>query len=243
MSTSEQDSGDNKTGTEHHRPLRSFVIRAGRQTASQKEALEKYWSHYVIDDTTSALDTAALFGRKAPLVLEIGFGMGDSLAEMAAANPDQDFIGIEVHRPGVGKLLGHIERLGLSNLRIYCHDAVEILARCIADESLSTVQIFFPDPWHKKKHNKRRLVQPAFIAHLTTKLVPGGTIHLATDWQPYAEHMMEVMSAAPMLENTAGAGAYAINTGRPETKFERRGHRLGHGVWDLVFRYNATELS
>lgn len=243
MGVSDMNEKDTPTGTEHHRPLRSFVIRAGRQTASQKEALEKYWSHYVIDDTTSVQGTEALFGRKAPLVLEIGFGMGDSLAEMAAANPDQNFIGIEVHRPGVGKLLGHIERLGLSNLRIYCHDAVEILARCIADHSLSTVQIFFPDPWHKKKHNKRRLVQPAFIAHLTTKLVPGGTIHLATDWQPYAEHMMEVMSGAAALENTAGAGAYAENTGRPETKFERRGHRLDHGVWDLVFRYHATELS
>lgn len=232
-----------RTGTEHHRPLRSFVIRAGRQTASQKEALEKYWSQYVIDDTTSMLDTEALFGRQAPLVLEIGFGMGDSLAEMAAASPDKDFIGIEVHRPGVGKLLGHIKRLGLTNLRIYCHDAVEILARCIADHSLDTVQIFFPDPWHKKKHNKRRLVQPAFIADLTTKLVPGGTIHLATDWQPYAEHMMEVMSAAAALTNTAGAGAYALDTGRPETKFERRGHRLGHGVWDLVFEYRPTQLS
>ena len=248
MSTSEHDSGNDqtetdKTGTAHHRPLRSFVIRAGRQTASQKEALEKYWSHYVIDDTTRMLDTEVLFGRQAPLVLEIGFGMGDSLAEMAAASPDKDFIGIEVHRPGVGKLLGHIERLGLTNLRIYCHDAVEILARCIADHSLDTVQIFFPDPWHKKKHNKRRLVQPAFIADLSTKLVPGGTIHLATDWQPYAEHMMDVMSAAPALTNTAGAGAYARDTGRPETKFERRGHRLGHGVWDLVFEYRPPALS
>ncbi|MEX2333496.1 MAG: tRNA (guanosine(46)-N7)-methyltransferase TrmB [Pseudohongiella sp.] len=237
------DAKTDKPGTEHHRPLRSFVIRAGRQTASQKEALEKYWSRYVIDDVDSPLDTAKLFGRQAPLVLEIGFGMGDSLAEMAAANPDQDYIGIEVHRPGVGKLLGHIERLELSNLRIYCHDAVEILARCIADHSLRTVQIFFPDPWHKKKHNKRRLVQPAFIADLTRKLVPGGTIHLATDWQHYAEHMMEVMSAAGALENTAGTGAYAVDTGRPETKFERRGQRLGHGVWDLVFRYTGPGLS
>lgn len=240
MSTSDQNTGDKKTGTEHHRPLRSFVIRAGRQTASQKEALEKYWSRYVIEDTSSLLNPEQLFGRKAPLVLEIGFGMGDSLAEMAAANPDKDYIGVEVHRPGVGKLLGHIERLGLSNLRIYCHDAVEILANCIADHSLTTVQIFFPDPWHKKKHNKRRLVQPAFIAHLTTKIVPGGTIHLATDWQHYAEHMMEVMSAADSLENIAGPGAYAEQTGRPETKFERRGQRLGHGVWDLVFCYKPA---
>jgi tRNA (guanine-N7-)-methyltransferase len=234
---------DNKSGTEHHRPLRSFVIRAGRQTASQKEALEKYWSHYVIEDTESPLDAETVFGRKAPLVLEIGFGMGDSLAEMAAANPDKDFIGIEVHRPGVGKLLGHIKRLELSNLRIYCHDAVEILARCVADHSLSAVQIFFPDPWHKKKHNKRRLVQPAFIAHLATKLVTDGTIHLATDWQHYAEHMMAVMSATEFLDNTAGPGAYAINTGRPQTKFERRGQRLGHGVWDLVFRSSPPRLS
>lgn len=222
-----------------HRPLRSYVIRAGRQTASQTEAIEKYWSRYVIADTTSPLDPVALFGRRAPLVVEIGFGMGDSLAEMAAANPDRDFIGIEVHRPGVGKLLNYIESLGLKNLRIYCHDAVEILRDCIADGSVNTVQIFFPDPWHKKKHHKRRLVQPAFISSLTHKLEPGGRIHLATDWQNYAQHMMDVMSQAEHLTNLAGHGNYSTDTGRPETKFERRGNRLGHGVWDLMFGFNV----
>lgn len=224
---------------ELRRPLRSYVIRAGRQTASQTEAIEKYWSRYVIADTSSPLDPVALFGRHAPLVVEIGFGMGDSLAEMAAANPDRDFMGIEVHRPGVGKLLNYIETLGLKNLRIYCHDAVEILCDCIADGSIDTVQIFFPDPWHKKKHHKRRLVQPAFIAALIRKLKPGGRIHLATDWQNYAEHMMEVMSQAENLTNLAGTGNYSTDTGRPETKFERRGNRLGHGVWDLMFEFNA----
>jgi tRNA (guanine-N7-)-methyltransferase len=243
---SEQKTVDQKTAEQtqpsaeaFHRPLRSYVIRAGRQTASQTEAIEKYWSRYVIADTTSPLDPVALFGRRAPLVVEIGFGMGDSLAEMAAANPDRDFIGIEVHRPGVGKLLNYIESLGLKNLRIYCHDAVEILRDCIAEGSVSTVQIFFPDPWHKKKHHKRRLVQPAFIAALTRKLKPGGRIHLATDWQNYAEHMMEVMSQAENLTNLAGVGNYSTDTGRPETKFERRGNRLGHGVWDLMFEFNA----
>jgi tRNA (guanine-N7-)-methyltransferase len=220
--------------TEHHRPLRSFVIRAGRQTAAQKEALDKFWSRYVIDDVRSPLDQLAVFGRVAPLVVEIGFGMGDSLAEMAAANPDKNYLGVEVHRPGVGKLLNNIETRGISNVRIYCHDAVEILRDCIADQSLDTVQIFFPDPWHKKKHHKRRLIQPAFIADLTRKLKTGGTIHLATDWENYAMQMLEVMDASAGLSNTAGPGNFAADTGRPETKFERRGHRLGHGVWDLI---------
>lgn len=226
------------SASKHHRPLRSYVIRAGRQTASQTEAIEKYWSRYVISDTASPLDAATLFGRSVSLVVEIGFGMGDSLAEMAAANPDKDFIGIEVHRPGVGKLLNYIETLNLKNVRIYCHDAVEILRDCIADGSIDTVQIFFPDPWHKKKHHKRRLIQPAFIAGLTRKLKAGGRIHLATDWQNYAEHMMEVMSQAENLSNLAGPEAYSSDTGRPETKFERRGNRLGHGVWDLMFEFN-----
>lgn len=219
------------------RPLRSYVIRSGRQTLAQQEAIEKYWSRYVIEDHLTPLDAVNLFGRKAPLVLEIGFGMGDSLAEMALANPQQDYIGIEVHRAGVGKLINYIENDNLKNLRIYCFDAVEILANCIPDQSLDLVQIFFPDPWHKKKHNKRRLIQTPFVLALLRKLKPGGRIHLATDWQHYAEQMMEVLSGIDSLSNTAGAGEYAQNTGRPETKFERRGNRLGHGVWDLVFEY------
>lgn len=219
----------------HHRPIRSFVVRGGRLTPSQQEALDRWWPLYGVEDTQSRLDQEALFGRKAPLVLEIGFGMGDSLARQAEAQPERDFIGIEVHRPGVGKLLREIHDRGLTNLRLYCHDATEILARCIAEDSLDTVQIFFPDPWHKKKHHKRRLIQPGFVRELTTRLKPGGRLHLATDWTDYAEHMMAVLNAEPALENTAGPGRFAHDTGRPETKFERRGERLGHPVFDLVF--------
>lgn len=229
------------TDQSHHRPLRSFVIRAGRLTTSQKEALDRYWSDYVIENTGERLNANEIFGRVAPLVVEIGFGMGDSLAEMAMANPDKDYIGIEVHRPGVGKLLNTIALNQITNLRIYCHDAVEILRDCVADHSLAGVQIFFPDPWHKKKHHKRRLIQPAFIEKLTAKLQPGGFIHLATDWEHYADHMLEVMQANPTLHNTAGPDIWASNTGRPETKFERRGHRLGHGVWDLVYTFNPPQ--
>ncbi len=217
------------------RPLRSYVIRSGRQTLAQQEAIEKHWSTYVIEDHLSPLDAEAVFGRPAPLVLEIGFGMGDSLAKMAINNPDKNYIGIEVHRAGVGKLINYIESSKLSNLRIYCFDAVEILDKCIPDHSLALVQIFFPDPWHKKKHQKRRLIQTAFVQDLIKKLKPGGRIHLATDWQHYAEQMMDVLSGIDLLSNTAGKGQYAQNTGRPETKFERRGNRLGHGVWDLMF--------
>lgn len=219
----------------HHRPIRSFVVRGGRLTSSQQEALDQWWPLYGVDDTKARLDPEALFGRTAPLVLEIGFGMGDSLARQAEAQPDRDFIGIEVHRPGVGKLLREIHERGLTNLRLYCHDATEILAHSIAEESLDTVQIFFPDPWHKKKHHKRRLVQPGFVRELTARLKPGGHLHLATDWTEYAEHMMEVLSAEPSLVNTAGDRHFAHGTGRPETKFERRGERLGHPVFDLVF--------
>ena len=219
----------------YRRPVRSYVIRSGRQTIAQQEAIEKHWSKYVIEDHRSPLNPEALFGRKAPLVLEIGFGMGDSLAEMALANPHQNYIGIEVHRAGVGKLINYIENQQIPNLRIYCHDAVEILANCIADGSLDLVQIYFPDPWHKKKHHKRRLIQTGFVLDLMKKLRTGGRIHLATDWQNYAEHMMDVLSGIEGLRNTAGEGQYAVDTGRPETKFERRGQRLGHGTWDLMF--------
>src|SRR5690554_6556514 len=218
--------------------MRSYVIRAGRKTTAQKEALEKHWASYVIDDTQSLLDITTTFGRQAPLVIEIGFGMGDSLADMAEAAPDLNFLGIEVHRPGVGKLLNQIDRRGLSNLRVYCHDAVEVLQRCIAEHSVERIQIFFPDPWHKKKHHKRRLIQTPFINLLKSRLRPGGIIHLATDWQHYAEHMMDVLSADGELENLAGAGHYSDDSARMETKLERRGQRLGHGVWDLMFAFN-----
>ena len=170
-------------------------------------------------------------------MLEIGFGMGQSLVAMAAAAPEKNFIGVEVHLPGVGRLLHSMEDEGVDNIRVYCHDAVEILNDCIDDASLDTVQIFFPDPWHKKRHHKRRLIQPDFVDLLCRKLKPGGVLHLATDWENYAEQMMEVLSANTQLRNQAGEGEFAPRPDhRPLTKFERRGERLGHGVWDLLFK-------
>ncbi len=226
---------DDATAELHRRTVRSYVIRGGRLTSSQQQALETLWPVYGIDDVKAAFNAQQHFGRAASLVLEIGFGMGDSLLEMARSNPDKDFIGIEVHRPGVGRLLHEIQAQGLGNLRVYCHDAKEILRDCIADGALSCVQIFFPDPWHKKKHNKRRLVQAEFMELIRRKLAIGGKVHMATDWEPYAQHMMEVMSALPDYRNAAGVGQFSTATERPLTKFEKRGQRLGHVVNDLVF--------
>ncbi len=219
----------------HRRTVRSYVIRGGRLTSSQQQALQTLWPVYGVSHVQAPFEAQQHFGRTAPLVLEIGFGMGDSLLEMALSNPDKDFIGIEVHRPGVGRLLHEIQAQGLGNLRVYCHDATDILRDCIADGDLSCVQIFFPDPWHKKKHNKRRLVQAEFMELIRRKLAIGGKVHMATDWEPYAQHMMEVMSALPDYRNAAGAGQFATATERPLTKFEKRGQRLGHVVNDLVF--------
>jgi len=220
-----------------HRPIRSYVLRMGRLTDGQQRAFDEYWPRFGLSHSDGPLDYAATFGREAPRVLEIGFGMGQSLVAMAAAAPATDFIGIEVHRPGVGKLLHSMEAEGVSNIRIYCHDAVEVLRDCIPPASLDTIQIFFPDPWHKKRHHKRRLIQPAFAEQLVAYLKPGGILHLATDWENYAGQMLEVLTATPGLENTAGRGNYAPKPeSRPLTKFEQRGERLGHGVWDLLFR-------
>lgn len=180
--------------------------------------------------------TSSLFAQNAPLVVEIGFGMGGSLLEMATKAPDLNFLGIEVHQPGVGKLLQGIVEREITNLKIICHDAKEVIEHNLADGAVSKFQIFFPDPWHKKRHNKRRLIQPEFVERLEHKLLPGGQIHLATDWQPYAEHMMEVLSHSEALSNEAGLNEYWENPDRPSTKFEARGLRLGHGVWDLCFR-------
>lgn len=224
-----------EVSAEHPRAIRSFVIRGGRLTSSQENALATQWPHFGLDAQTGVIDPVQVFGRLAPLVMEIGFGMGDSLLTMASANPDRDFIGVEVHKPGVGRLLHEIAEKQLSNLRIYRHDAKEILRDCIADGTLDCIQIFFPDPWHKKRHNKRRLVQSEFIEQLRPKLKIGGTLHMATDWVPYAEHMMEVMSAAPGFRNTAEQGQYSSANERPLTKFEKRGQRLGHVVNDLIF--------
>jgi tRNA (guanine-N7-)-methyltransferase len=218
--------------------VRSFVLRAGRMGTGQQRALEELGPRFCLPYAPAPLDLDAIFGRHAPHVLEIGFGMGDATAQIAAALPDTDFIGVEVHVPGVGALLKRIGEQGLTNLRIVQHDAVEVLEHMIPPGSLAGVHIFFPDPWHKKKHNKRRLVQPGFVARLVTRLAPGGYLHCATDWEPYAQQMLEVLSGEPALENTADG--YAPKPGyRPLTKFENRGLKLGHGVWDLVFRLST----
>lgn len=218
------------------RAIRSYVLRAGRMTPAQERAFEHNWSRWGLDYADGLLDWDRVFGSGGRRVLEIGFGMGQSLVAMAAAAPQSRFLGVEVHRPGVGKLFHTMEAQGVENIRVYCHDAVEILRDCIADGSLDRVQIFFPDPWPKKRHHKRRLIQPSFVQLLRTKLRVGGTLHLATDWENYAEQMMEVLGDAAGFANQAGPGAYAPRPEyRPPTKFELRGERLGHGVWDLLF--------
>jgi len=218
------------------RPIRSYVLRTGRMTPGQQRAFDQNWGRWGLEHDAGALDFDRCFGRPGPRVLEIGFGMGQSLVAMAAAAPATNFLGIEVHRPGVGKLLHGMAGQGVDNIRVYCHDAVEILRDCVPDASLDTIQIFFPDPWHKKKHNKRRLIQPPFVTLLSSKLKQAGTLHLATDWEDYAGQMMEVLSLADGLENSCGPGQFAPRPDhRPLTKFELRGERLGHGVWDLVF--------
>jgi len=214
--------------------IRSFVLRAGRMGPGQQRALADLGPRFVLPFARQPLDLDATFGRHARRVLEIGFGMGGATAEVAAAQPGTDFIGIEVHAPGVGALLKRIGELRLSNLRIVQHDAVEVLAQMIAPASLAGIHIWFPDPWHKTKHHKRRLIQPPFVAALVQHLAPGGYLHCATDWEPYAAQMLDVLQAEPGLVNTAPAYA-ARPDWRPLTKFEDRGLKLGHGVWDLLF--------
>ncbi len=218
--------------------IRSYVIRAGRITDGQRRAFERWWPVYGLSLFAGPLDQQAVFGRVAPLVVEMGFGMGDSLLEMAQTHPDQDFIGIEVHPPGVGRLINEAGHADVKNLRVYMADAVDVLEDCIADGSISRFQLYFPDPWHKKKHHKRRIVQPEFAQRIRGKLVAGdGIFHMATDWAGYAEHMLEVMSTAEGYENLSATGDYCPRPDyRPITKFEKRGERLGHGVWDLLFR-------
>ena len=219
------------------RPIRSFVRREGRITKAQERALAELWPRYGVDAGDAPLDLCALFGRKAPVHVEIGFGNGDVLAAMAARHPEYDYLGIEVHRPGIGALLRRLEAAGLGNARVMRADAKEVLARNIPDAALSAVNIFFPDPWPKKRHHKRRLIQPEFAELVRRKLQPGGMLHLATDWRDYAEQMLDVLSQTPGFENTAGAGAFAPRPSvRPPTRFEERGRRLGHEVYDLSFR-------
>ncbi|PIJ48896.1 tRNA (guanosine(46)-N7)-methyltransferase TrmB [Erwinia sp. OLTSP20] len=224
---------------ENGRPLRkvrSFVRRQGRLTKGQQQALETYWPAMGIEFTPQPLNLEQAFGNTHPVVLEIGFGMGASLVAMAQNHPHQNFLGIEVHSPGVGACLASAHEAGVSNLRVMCHDAVEVLEKMIPDNSLRLVQLFFPDPWHKARHNKRRIVQIPFVELVLTKLKLGGVFHMATDWQAYAEHMLAVMNTVAGYHNQSATQTYVPRPdSRPLTKFEQRGQRLGHGVWDLMF--------
>ncbi len=218
------------------RTVKSFVMRAGRMTEGQKRGLDLGLPRFGLDLEAGLQNFDAVFNRQAPRTFEIGFGMGHSLLEMAAAAPEQDFIGVEVHRPGVGALLNGLLTQQLSNVRVYSCDALEVLRQCVPDASLDRLLLFFPDPWHKARHHKRRIVQPEFVELVRSKLKVGGVLHMATDWEPYAEYMLEIMSAAPGYRNQASDERYVPRPEeRPITKFERRGERLGHGVWDLKF--------
>jgi tRNA (guanine-N7-)-methyltransferase len=224
---------------EYMRRIRSFVLREGRMTPAQQRAFDEHWARYGIDyrGDGAAHDFSASFGRQAPLVLEIGFGNGEALAWASEHDQTRDFIGVEVHGPGVGRLMNALAAREANNVRLYRHDAVEVLQHEIAPDTLAEARIWFPDPWHKKRHNKRRLIQPEFVALLASRMAPNGLLHLATDWQAYAEHMLEVMEAAPGWRNQLGPGQYAEKPEwRIETHFERRGLKLGHGVWDLLYR-------
>jgi tRNA (guanine-N7-)-methyltransferase len=221
---------------EHSRSIRSFVIRAGRITDAQQRALEEQWPKYGVEFDAQPLDLDALFGRHAPRVVEIGFGNGENLAALATAHPDRDYLGIEVHRAGVGRLMLAAETGQLTNVRISSHDAVEVLEHQLAAHSLDEMLILFPDPWHKKRHHKRRLVQPPFISLAASRLKSGGMLRLATDWEPYAIQMLEVLNASDVLVNESEDGGYVEPAERITTRFEKRGQRLGHGVWDLAFR-------
>ena len=219
------------------RSIRSYVMRTGRMTSGQSRALTELWPRYGVDYSPAPLSLDALFGRQAPRTLEIGFGNGEHLASLAAAHPERDYLGIEVHRPGVGHLLMLAGDAGVSNLRVSDHDAVEVLRDQIPPASLAEVLVLFPDPWHKKRHHKRRLIQPPFVELLASRLQAGGVLRLATDWENYAQQMLDVLRGAAYFENLSPTGNWVS---RPEerapTRFEKRGARLGHGVWDLAFR-------
>jgi tRNA (guanine-N7-)-methyltransferase len=218
------------------RRIRSFVLRAGRTTAAQERALEQLWPAFGLDLPHSSLDLARAFGRAAPRCLEIGFGAGEVIGSLAEANPNIDYLGVEVHRAGVGRLLLRAEQSSLRNLRVICHDAVEVLRDCIPDASFDEILVFFPDPWHKKRHHKRRLIEASFAGLLAAKLSPGGILRLATDWEEYAQQMLTVCNEEPMLQTLSADSTYVPRPGfRPPTRFERRGERLGHGVWDLAY--------
>jgi len=223
------------------RKVRSFVLREGRLTRGQEKALERLWPVHGLERADGLLDPEAVFGRRAPLVLELGYGMGQSLVAMAERERDKDFVGIEVHRPGVGSLLMGIEEHALTNLRTYCDDGVEILEECIPDAALHRLQLYFPDPWPKKKHHKRRIVQPGFLDLVHRKIEPGGVLHMATDWADYAEYMLEVIGQVQGWTNRAGKGQYAQRPEwRPLTRFEQRGENKGHEVHDIVLEKTTS---
>ena len=232
------DTTTTEPSTPYQRTIRSFVIRAGRLTTGQAKAREAFGEQFLIPYKPEPLRLAAAFNRAAPTILEIGFGMGEATAHIASVRPDDNFLCCEVHAPGVGALLKRVGEQAIKNIRIIQHDAVEVLDHMIADNSLDGIHIFFPDPWHKARHNKRRLIQAPFVAKLASKLKVGGYLHAATDWQNYAEQILEVLSAESALQNTTvNTDGYANKPDyRPLTKFENRGLKLGHGVWDVVFK-------
>jgi len=222
----------------HNRPIRSYVLREGRLTPGQQRAFDQFWPRWGLNYDTQPLDLESVFGNDNPVFLEIGFGNGESLATMARRHPDRNFIGVEVHRPGVGHLLIKLDEYGCNNVRAMRHDAVEVIQHMLPDGCLAGVFLFFPDPWHKKRHHKRRILQPALLNELARVIRPGGLFHAATDWQDYAEQMLHTLGeAGELFENTAGRDQYTPRPDeRPLTKFEQRGQHLGHGVWDLIFR-------
>lgn len=224
------------TGEPHHRTIKSFVLRQGRLTRAQQHALENYWQVYGIDYTEQRIAFDELFGNNNEVVIEIGFGNGDSLLQQAIDQPQLNFIGIEVHAPGVGHLIHHAQKNAVQNLKVIRHDAVEVLKHQLADDSVNRFQLYFPDPWQKKRHHKRRIMNPEFIHLIQQKLKTGGIFHMATDWQDYADQMLEQMEQAAGFINTSGSGNFCSSTTeRYETKFERRGIKLGHRVWDLIY--------
>ncbi len=223
--------------TDHPRSIRSFVTRSGRITEAQQRALAQLWPKYGIEFAPSPLDARVLFGRDAARTLEIGFGNGENLAALAQSHPERDFLGVEVHRPGVGRLLRELESARITNVRLICHDALEVFERQIGSGWLQEILIFFPDPWPKKRHHKRRLIQGAFAELLAARLAAGGVLRIATDWQPYAADMLSTLAGVASLENLSPDGTFVTRPAeRRPTRFERRGTRLGHQVWDLAFR-------
>ena len=234
-SAAPQAAGAAPAGVAFPKTIKSYVRRAGRTTTGQAKAFEDLGPRFLLNYRAEPLDATAAFGRNAPLILEIGFGMGEATAHIARVRPADNFLCCEVHEPGVGALLKRIGEQDITNIRILQHDAVEVIDHMLAPGSLDGIHIFFPDPWHKKKHNKRRLIQSPLVAKLAARLKPGGYLHCATDWQPYAQQMLEVLGQEPLLANTAEGYAPQPDY-RPLTKFENRGLRLGHGVWDIVFK-------